>query len=109
MKAKILGAFEVELGDMKQETTARGHAPRRHGELLLVDKGPSNGCPRWPGEVQLLSARRWMSAAAGWELDSSPKIPRSRRWRISLPGRRVMAAAVKLREVAYPSLYADAA
>jgi len=37
------------------------------------------------------------------------KIPRSRRWRVSLNGRRVMAAAVKLREVAYPSLYADAA
>ena len=30
------------------------------------------------------------------------------RWRISLNGRRVMAAAVKLREVAYPGLYAAA-
>ena len=37
------------------------------------------------------------------------KIPRSRRWRVSLNGRRVMAAAIKLREVAYPSLYAEAA
>jgi hypothetical protein len=37
------------------------------------------------------------------------KIPRARRWRVSLAGRRVMAAAVKLREVAYPSLYAEAA
>ena len=37
------------------------------------------------------------------------KIPRSRRWRVSLNGRRVMAPAVKLREVAYPSRYADAA
>ena len=37
------------------------------------------------------------------------KIPHSRRWRVSLPGRRVMAAALKLREVAYPSLFADAA
>ena len=37
------------------------------------------------------------------------KIPRSRRWRVSRNGRRVMAAAVKLREVAYPSLDADAA
>jgi hypothetical protein len=36
------------------------------------------------------------------------KITRSRRWRVSLNGRRVMAAAVKLREVAYPSLYAEA-
>jgi hypothetical protein len=37
------------------------------------------------------------------------KIPRSRRWRVSLHGRRVMATAVKLRDVAYPSLYAEAA
>ncbi len=37
------------------------------------------------------------------------KIPRSRRWRASLHGRRVMAAAVKLREVSYRSPYADAA
>ena len=37
------------------------------------------------------------------------KIPRSRRWRVSRNGRRVMAAAVKLREGAYPSLYAEAA
>jgi hypothetical protein len=37
------------------------------------------------------------------------KIPRSRRSRGSLNGRRVMAAAVKRREVAYPSLYAEAA
>ena len=37
------------------------------------------------------------------------KIPRSRRWRVSVTGRRVMAAAIKLREVAYPSLYAQAA
>jgi hypothetical protein len=37
------------------------------------------------------------------------KIPRSRRWRVSLTGRRVMATAIKLREVAYPGLYAAAA
>lgn len=37
------------------------------------------------------------------------KIPRSRRWRVSFHGRRVMAAAIKLREVAYPGFYADAA
>lgn len=37
------------------------------------------------------------------------KIPRSRRWRVSLTGRRVMAVAIKPREVAYPSLYAEAA
>ena len=37
------------------------------------------------------------------------KIPHSRRWRVSLSGRRIMAAALKLRELAYPSLYAEAA
>jgi hypothetical protein len=31
------------------------------------------------------------------------------RWRVSFLGRRVMAAALKLCEVAYPSLYAEAA
>jgi hypothetical protein len=30
-------------------------------------------------------------------------------WRVSFLGRRVMAAALKLREVAYPGLYAEAA
>ena len=34
------------------------------------------------------------------------KIPHSRCWRVPLVGRRVMAAAVKLREVVYPGFYA---
>ena len=37
------------------------------------------------------------------------EIPRSGRWRVLLNGRRVMAAAVKLREVAYTSLDAEVA
>jgi len=37
------------------------------------------------------------------------KIPHSRRWRVSLSGRRTMTTAIKLREVAYPSLFAAAA
>ena len=37
------------------------------------------------------------------------KLPHSRRWRVSLDGRRTMATAIKLREVAYPSLFAGAA
>ena len=37
------------------------------------------------------------------------KIPRSRRWRVSLAGRRTMSTVIKLREVAYPSLFATAA
>lgn len=36
-------------------------------------------------------------------------IPGSRGWRVSLNGRRVTAAAVKLRGVAYPGFYAEAA
>jgi hypothetical protein len=37
------------------------------------------------------------------------KIPHSRRWRVSLAGRRTMTTAIKLRDVAYPSLFAAAA
>jgi hypothetical protein len=37
------------------------------------------------------------------------KVPRSRRWRVSLGGRRLMASAIKLREVAFPKLFAQAA
>jgi hypothetical protein len=36
------------------------------------------------------------------------KIPHSRRWRVSLDGRRTIATAIKLCEVAYPSLFAAA-
>jgi hypothetical protein len=37
------------------------------------------------------------------------KIPHSQRWCVSLSGLRLMTTALKLREVAYRSLYADAA
>ena len=37
------------------------------------------------------------------------KIPHSHRWRVSLAGRRTMTTAIKLREVAYPNLFAAAA
>lgn len=37
------------------------------------------------------------------------KIPHSRGWCVSFSGSRVMAAAIKLRDVASPSLYAEAA
>jgi hypothetical protein len=37
------------------------------------------------------------------------KIPRSRRWRVSLASRRTMSTAIKLREVAYPALFAATA
>jgi DNA-binding IclR family transcriptional regulator len=37
------------------------------------------------------------------------KIPRSRRWRVTAFGHRVMGASVKLRERHFPALYAEAA
>ena len=37
------------------------------------------------------------------------KIPRSRRWRVSLAAPRTMSTAIKLREVAYPALFAATA
>jgi hypothetical protein len=47
----------------------------------------------------------WVTAARGLVA----RIPRSRRWRVSLAGRRTMSTAIKLREVAYPALFAAAA
>jgi hypothetical protein len=37
------------------------------------------------------------------------KIPHSPRWQVSPDGHRTMTPAIKLREVAYPSLFAVAA
>ena len=37
------------------------------------------------------------------------KIPRSRRWRVSASGYRLMSAALRLRELHFPSFHADAA
>jgi len=37
------------------------------------------------------------------------KIPHTRRWRVSAPGRRLMATSIQLREVSYPQLLAMAA
>jgi hypothetical protein len=37
------------------------------------------------------------------------KIPRSRRWRVSASGYRVMSASLRLREIHFPALHADAA
>jgi hypothetical protein len=55
---------------------------------------------------------RFRSSRGGWaqeaELEAA-KIPHSPRYRVSLSGRRVMAATLKLGKVACPSLYAEAA
>ncbi len=37
------------------------------------------------------------------------KIPRSRRWRVTAFGHRVMGASVRLRQLHFPALYAEAA
>jgi hypothetical protein len=55
-----------------------------------------------PGQVTRLLRRLHAHGLAA-------KIPHSRRWRVSLDGHRTMATAIKLREVAYPSLFATAA
>jgi hypothetical protein len=36
------------------------------------------------------------------------KIPRSRRWRVSVSGYRLMSASLRLRGLLFPSLHADA-
>ena len=36
------------------------------------------------------------------------KIPRSRRWRVTAFGHRVMGASVRLRQLHFPALYAEA-
>jgi hypothetical protein len=51
-------------------------------------------------------ARHWLCRLAHGLV---AEIPHSRRWRVSLAGRRTMTTAIKLREVAYPSLFAAAA
>jgi len=55
-----------------------------------------------PGQITRLLRRLYAHGLVA-------KIPHSRRWRVSLDGRRTMATAIKLREVAYPSLFATAA
>ena len=37
------------------------------------------------------------------------KIPRSRRWRVTAFGHRVMSASVRLRQLHFPTFYAEAA
>ncbi len=37
------------------------------------------------------------------------KIPRSRRWRVTAFGHRIMSASVRLRQLHFPTFYAEAA
>jgi len=63
---------------------------------------PSTEAEKQPGQVTRLFRRPHAHGLIA-------KIPHSRRWRVSLAGRRTMTTAIKLREVAYPSLFAAAA
>jgi hypothetical protein len=92
--------FEVLMGG---EHILHGFTNRELREKLARAAFPLAPDPaKHSGQVTRLL--RWLHAH-----QLIAKVPRSRRWRVSFRGRRVMAAAIKLREVAYPSLYADAA
>jgi hypothetical protein len=67
--------------------------------LLLAAAAPARPSREAPHEAQLdQNVQQGRLGAARRDAD-----------RLSLSGRRTMAAALKLRDVAYPSLYADAA
>jgi hypothetical protein len=61
------------------------------------------------GTASSACGSRSRSLAWSWWYRTRSKVPRSRRWRVSLGGRRLMASAIKLREVAFPKLFALAA
>jgi hypothetical protein len=88
---------------MSREHVLHGFTNRELREKLVRTGFPLTADPaKQSGQVTRLLRRLHVHQLMA-------KIPRSRRWRVSLNGRRVMAAAVKLREVAYPGLYAAAA
>ena len=95
MQSTILDDFADLSGWM---AVASGLAELR----ISPDGGPAGAVMR---RVESSCVTTLRFADVSWR---SCEIPRSRRWRVSRNGRRVMAAAVKLREVAYPSLYAEA-
>ena len=92
--------FEVLLGG---EHALHGFTNRDLREKLGRTPFPLAAEPdKQPGQVTRLLRRLHAYGLIA-------KIPRSRRWRLSLSGRRLMAAAIKLREVAFPKLFAEAA
>ena len=72
------------------------------GHLCVKEHPLAPEADKRPGQVTRLLRRLHAHGLVA-------KIPHSRRWRVSLPGRRTMTTAIKLREVAYPSLFASAA
>jgi hypothetical protein len=92
--------FEVLLAG---EYTLHGFTNRDVRQKLAQTLYPlATEAEKQPGQVTRLFRRLHAHALIA-------KIPHSRRWRVSLAGRRTMTTAIKLREVAYPSLFAAAA
>ena len=92
--------FEVLLAG---EHTLHGFTNRDLREKLARTPFPlAAESDKQPGQVTRLARRLHAHGLIA-------KIPRSRRWRVSFSGRRLMAAAIKLREVAFPRLFAEAA
>jgi hypothetical protein len=92
--------FEVLLAG---EYTLHGFTNRDVRQKLAQTLYPlATEAKKQPGQVTRLFRRLHAHALIA-------KIPHSRRWRVSLAGRRTMTTAIKLREVAYPSLFAAAA
>ena len=58
-------------------------------------------------ETQSAQVSRLLHRLHGYGLVA--KIPRSRRWRVSALGCRIMGASLRLREIHIPSFHADAA
>ncbi len=85
------------------EHALHGFRNRDLRDKLTLAHYPLNSDPaKRPGQVTRLLRRLHAHRLVA-------KIPHSRRWRVSRSGRPTMATALKLREVAYPALYRDAA
>ena len=92
--------FEVLLAG---EYTLHGFTNRAVRQKLAHTLYPlASEAEKQPGQVTRLFRRLHAHGLIA-------KIPHSRRWRVSLAGRRTMTTAIKLREVAYPRLFAAAA
>jgi len=85
------------------EHALRGFAKRDLRHKLARTSFPlASEADKRPGQVTRLLRRLHAHGLVA-------KIQHSRRWRASLAGRRTMTTAIKLRDVAYPSLFAPAA
>jgi DNA-binding IclR family transcriptional regulator len=85
------------------EHTLHGFTNRDVREKLRATPVPLSDTPKTPSsQVSRLFHRLHVDGLVA-------KIPRSRRWRVSAAGYRVMSASLRLREIHFPALHADAA